>query len=167
MSRRGRGRTVGGAVRRSVGLLAFLPVASRVPTYARLVWELALDDRMPASRKAVLGGAVGYILLGRDLIPDSIPLLGGLDDFVIVALAVDVFFDGVPDGLLNEKLGELGIDRRAFDEDVAQIRRLTPGPVRRTIRRIPDGLTAIAEAVNRSGIGPRVRDWINKEESIA
>jgi uncharacterized membrane protein YkvA (DUF1232 family) len=158
---------VGGALRRSIGFMAFLPIASRVPTYARLVFELAMDERMPGSRKALLGGALGYIVLGRDLIPDTIPLIGGLDDLVIVALAVDVFLDGVPDSLLNEKLGQLGIDRRSFDDDVAQIRRLTPGPVRRTIRRIPTALAAIGETVTRSGVGPRVRDWINKEGSIA
>ena len=158
---------MGGALRRSLGLLAFMPVASRVPTYARLVFELAMDDRMPANRKALLGGALGYIVLGRDLIPDSVPLIGGLDDLVIVALAVDVFLDGVPEPLLNEKLGQLRIDRRAFDEDVAQIRRLTPGPVRRTIRRIPAALSAVGDAVTRSGVGPRLRDWINKEGSFA
>ena len=158
---------MGGALRRSVGLMAFLPIASRVPTYARLVFELAMDERMPASRKALLGGAFGYIVLGRDLIPDTVPLIGGLDDLVIVALAVDVFLDGVPEGLLNEKLGQLGIDRRSFDDDVAQIRRLTPGPVRRTIRRIPTALAAVGDSIARSGVGPRLRDWINKEGSIA
>jgi uncharacterized membrane protein YkvA (DUF1232 family) len=156
-----------GAVRRSVGLLALLPVASRIPTYARLVFELAVDERTPTSRKALLGGALGYIVIGRDLIPDSVPLLGGLDDLVIVALAVDLFFDGVPERLLNEKLGDLGIDRGSFDRDVAQIRRLTPGPVRRTIRRIPEALGTIGDAVERSGVAPRLRAWINKEGPIA
>ena len=98
---------------------------------------------------------------------DEIPLLGGLDDLVVVILAVDLFLDGVPDELLAEKLAELDIDRAAFDEDVARIRRLTPGPVRRTIRRIPDLLGQAAAAVESSGIGPRVRQWINKEEPIA
>ena len=55
---RGR-RSAGGAVRRALGLLAFLPVASRVPAYARLVVALAMDERTPASGKAVLGGAIG------------------------------------------------------------------------------------------------------------
>jgi uncharacterized membrane protein YkvA (DUF1232 family) len=160
-------RSAGGAVRRALGLLAFLPIASRVPLYARLVWVLALDERMPASRKAVLAGAAGYLVLGRDLVPDDIPLLGGLDDLVVVALAVDLFLDGVPEDLLVEKLGELNIDRYAFERDVAQIRRLTPGPIRRTIRRIPEVVAMAAGAFEESGIGPRVRTWINKEETLA
>ncbi len=160
-------RSAGGAVRRALGLVAFLPIASRVPLYARLVWVLALDERMPAGRKAVLAAAAGYLVLGRDIVPDDIPLLGGLDDLVVVALAVDLFLDGVPEELLEEKLGELNIDRYAFERDVAQIRRLTPGPIRRTIRRIPEVVAMAAGALEESGIGPRVRTWINKEETLA
>jgi hypothetical protein len=70
---------------RGLSLLAFLPVASRVPTYARLVTSLVLDDRMPRNRKALLAGAAGYLVLGRDLIPDDTPIIGGLDDLVVVA----------------------------------------------------------------------------------
>jgi uncharacterized membrane protein YkvA (DUF1232 family) len=160
-NRRNTGRA---SIGRIVSLLAFLPVASRVPDYARLIGALVLDERMPAERKVMLGAAAGYLVLGRDLIPDSIPLIGGLDDLVIVVLAVDVFLDGVPPELLQEKLDDLAIDRVAFDRDVAQIRRLTPGPVRRTIRRVPGLITAAGRAVERSGIGPRTRAWINKEE---
>ena len=160
-------RSAGGAVRRAVGLLAFLPVASRVPTYARLIWSLALDDRTPASRKALLGGALGYLVLGRDIVPDEVPVVGGLDDLVVVALAVDLFLDGIPRWLIDEKLDELGIDRTAFDADVGQIRRLTPGPVRNVIRRVPALLAGVGDAVESSGVAPRLRRWINKEESLA
>jgi uncharacterized membrane protein YkvA (DUF1232 family) len=151
-------------VGRFVSLLAFLPVASRVPDYARLIGALVLDERMPNDRKVVLGAAAGYVVLGRDLIPESIPLIGGLDDLVIVVLAVDLFLDGVPPELLQEKLEDLGIERAAFDRDVAQIRRLTPGPVRRTIRRLPALISSAGSAINRSGVAPRVRAWITRED---
>jgi uncharacterized membrane protein YkvA (DUF1232 family) len=152
---------------RALGLMAFMPLASRAPLYARLMLALLLDERTPAPRKALLAGAAGYLLVGRDLIPDDIPILGGLDDVVVVVLAVDLFIDGVPDELLDEKLAELDIDRVAFDQDIARIRRLTPGPVRKTIRRIPELLGQATAAIQQSGIGPRVRDWINREERTA
>jgi uncharacterized membrane protein YkvA (DUF1232 family) len=155
------------ALGRAFGLMAFLPLASRAPIYARLMLALVADQRMPAARKALLAGAAGYLLLGRDLVPDQIPVLGGLDDLVVVVLAVDLFMDGVPDELLSEKLVELGIDRPSFDDDMARIRRLTPGPVRKTIRRIPGLIAQASEAIDNSGIGPRVRTWISKEEPIA
>jgi uncharacterized membrane protein YkvA (DUF1232 family) len=163
-SRRSRG---GAGIGRALSLLAFLPIASRVPMYTRLVTSLVLDDRMPVQRKALLAGAAGYLAVGRDIIPDDIPIIGGLDDLVIVVLAVELFLDGVPDDLLDEKLTELGIDRLEFDRDIAQVRRLTPGPVRRTIRRVPELIGGVSEAMKTFGLGPRTRAWINREDRNA
>ena len=162
-SRSRRGLSIG----RLASLLAFLPVASRAPIYAQLIFALITDGRMPASRKVLLAGALGYMLVGKDLIPDELPVLGGLDDLVVVVLAVDLFLEGVPAGLLDEKLAVLGIERAAFDHDIAQIRRLTPGPVRRIIRRLPDLAASAGKAMQDTGLGPRVRAWISREESIA
>ena len=156
-----------GALGRALGLMAFMPLASRAPQYARLMLALLVDERTPVQRKAMLAGAAGYILIGRDLIPDDIPILGGLDDLVVVVLAVDLFLEGVPEELLAEKLADLQIDRAAFDQDIARIRRMTPGPVRKTLRRIPELLGQAGAAVQQSGVGPRVRDWINREERTA
>jgi len=159
-----KGRSSGVVMRRMLGILAFMPLASRAPQYTRLIWALTTDSRMPPARKALLAGAAGYLVLGRDLIPDEIPIIGGLDDLVVVVLAVELFLDGVPSGLLDEKILELGIDKRAFEEDLARVRRMTPGPVRRLIRRIPSVVATVGDAVQHSGLGPRVRAYIDKEE---
>jgi uncharacterized membrane protein YkvA (DUF1232 family) len=127
---------------------------------------LVVDERTPAPRKALLAGAAGYLILGRDIIPDEIPILGGLDDLVVLVLAVDLFLDGVPEDVLTEKLAELAIDRSAFDQDIARIRRLTPGALRKTIRRIPELVGQAGAAIEGSGVGPRLRGWINREEPI-
>jgi uncharacterized membrane protein YkvA (DUF1232 family) len=131
--------------------------------YARLIWALLLDDRVPNSRKALLGVAFGYVLLVRDIVPDSIPLIGGLDDLVVVAIAVDLFLDGVDEGLLAEKLVLLGIPRSAYEEDIGRVRRMLPGPVRRTIRRIPQALEVAGQAVGQANVGPRLRSWFANE----
>ncbi len=165
-TRRARGLS-GATMARMLSLLAFLPVASRVPEYARLVMALVLDERMPANRKALLAAAAGYLILGRDLIPDDVPVIGGLDDFLVVVLAVDLFLDGVPEDLLEEKLLDLGIERASYDRDIAQIRRLTPGPVRRTIRRVPAFIADVGSAINQTGLGPRLRAWITREDPIS
>ncbi len=164
---KGRGGGSGRAFGRVMSMTAFLPVASRAPIYARLIWSLILDERTPIGRKALLAGAFGYLVLPGDFIPDRIPLIGGLDDLVVVVLAVDLFLDGIPGDLLGEKLDELGIERGAFDRDVAQVRRIMPAPVRRAIRRLPQAVGLAADAVRSTRIGPRVRDWITKEGSLA
>ncbi len=148
-------------LRRLLGLAAFLPIASRAPMYGRLFWELVRDDRTPVGRKALLAAALGYVVLGRDLVPDDLPVIGGLDDLVVVVLAVDVFLDGVPEDVLDEKLDVLGIDPRAFRDDVARIRRFTPGSLRRIIRRAPDMVALAGDTLHNSGLGPKVRAWIS------
>lgn len=157
----------GASLGRMLSLMAFLPIASRIPDYARLVTALVLDERMPVDRKLLLGAAAGYLVIGRDIVPDDIPIIGGLDDLVVVILAVDLFLDGVPRELLDEKLVDLAIDKAAFDRDMAQIRRLTPGPVRRTIRRVPGLITTAGSAISQTGLGPRLRTWINREDPIS
>ncbi len=166
-SKNGRSRRRRGGLRRALGWLAFMPVASRVPTYTRLIWALVMDDRVPTSRKAVLVAALGYVVTGRDLIPDEVPFLGGIDDLAVVVLAVEVFLDGVPEEILDEKLEELDIDADAFYRDMDQIRRVTPAPIRRVVRSIPDALDAAGHVVSKAGLGRRLRAWINKEESFA
>ena len=167
LGRSGARRSSGGGIRRALGILALVPFANRAPAYTRLVWALVRDDRTPAASKAVLGGALGYLVLGRDLIPDSIPIVGGLDDLVVVALAVDVFIDGVDDVVLAEHLAALDIDRAAFEEDLAKVRKILPGPVRRTARRLPQLIGQAAGALQHADLGPRLRAWINREESLA
>src|SRR5258706_3463111 len=99
-------------------MLAFLPIAGRAPLYGRLLWELLLDERTPVARKALLGGALGYVILGRDLVPDEVPVIGGLDDLVVVPLPGDLFLRGVEGGLFNEKLGQLGTSPSAHHDEV-------------------------------------------------
>jgi uncharacterized membrane protein YkvA (DUF1232 family) len=154
-------------LQRLLGWSMLLPLASRAPMYGRLTWELVRDDRTPLGRKAMLAAALGYLVIGRDLIPDDLPLIGGLDDLVVVVLAMDLFLDGVPEAVIDEKLDNLGIDRRVFHDDVARIRRFTPGLLRRIIRRAPEMISFAGDTLHHSGLGPRVRTWINKEGSIA
>jgi len=53
------------------------------------LYRLVLKDpRTPTLPKALLWLAVGYTLLPFDLIPDFIPIIGHIDDVVIVPLLV-------------------------------------------------------------------------------
>jgi uncharacterized membrane protein YkvA (DUF1232 family) len=140
--------------------MSFLPVASRVPMYSKLIWTLVKDPRVPASRKAIIVAAAGYVLVGRNPFSDEIPVLGQIDDVIVVVLAVEFFFDGIPEDILAEKIAELGIDREAFERDLDQVRRVTPAPVRKIVSRLPGVLEATSRLVKESGIGLKAKTWV-------
>jgi len=140
--------------------MAFLPLASRGPTYGRLLLALALDPRVPASRKALLILAAGYVLSPLDLISDRIPVLGALDDIAVIVLAVDLFLDGLPAGLIDEKLAELGMQRSELDEDLRRVRRTIPAPVRAAVARVPEALETVADVARSTGLDERVQQLV-------
>jgi uncharacterized membrane protein YkvA (DUF1232 family) len=77
-------------------------------TAARIKTELAVyrlvlkHPRTPLLAKMLLGLAVGYALLPFDLIPDFIPVLGHLDDLVIVPGLVILAMCLIPQTVISE-----------------------------------------------------------------
>src|SRR3990172_2477232 len=64
----------------------------------KLLYRLARDDRVPRSTRMLAMAALAYTVLPIDLIPDSIPVLGKIDDFGLVAVAmVRLVNDAGPD----------------------------------------------------------------------
>lgn len=60
------------------------------------------DPRTPWIAWCLLGAGVGYLLLPFDLIPDWIPVIGLLDDVILVPLLVAAGLYFLPEELLRE-----------------------------------------------------------------
>lgn len=56
----------------------------------------------PRMAKLLLSLAVGYLLLPFDLIPDFIPLVGQLDDMIIVPSLVFIALKMIPEEVIKE-----------------------------------------------------------------
>jgi uncharacterized membrane protein YkvA (DUF1232 family) len=160
MARRKKSR---GRLVRAANLLLLLPLAGRAPMYARLLWALVVDPRVPPARKAVLALAGAYVVSPIDLIPESIPIIGALDDLAVLVLAVDAFFEGLPPELITEKLEQLGVERSEFDADLARVRKLVPKPVRAAVAALPE----VIESVGRFISDFITRNMENREELSA
>lgn len=59
-----------------------------LPNFLRLLGGLLTDRRVAYTDKLLVGGAIAYILLPMDFIPDYIPFLGEVDDLFVLVLAL-------------------------------------------------------------------------------
>lgn len=66
------------------------------------LWIATRDPRVPWHAKLVAGAVVGYALSPIDLIPDFIPVLGYLDDVIIVPLGIMLAVRLIPQPLMQE-----------------------------------------------------------------
>jgi uncharacterized membrane protein YkvA (DUF1232 family) len=60
----------------------------QLPAYLRLLGGLIMDRRVSAVDKLLVAGAMAYIALPVDLIPDFIPFIGEVDDVFILVMAL-------------------------------------------------------------------------------
>lgn len=66
------------------------------------LWIAARDKRTPLAAKLVAGTVAAYALSPIDLIPDFIPVLGYLDDLIIVPLGIAVAVRLIPAPLMTD-----------------------------------------------------------------
>lgn len=86
-----------------MGLMMKAKAAShRLRRDAHMLWIAARDARTPVLAKLVAGFVAAYALSPIDLIPDFVPVLGLLDELVIVPLGLMVAIRLVPAGLMAE-----------------------------------------------------------------
>jgi len=79
-----------------------IEVARKLPTYARLVWGLARDPRVPTQQKLVLGGIAAYLAFPIDVIPDFIPVIGLVDDLIFIPIALALAVRFIPEEVLAD-----------------------------------------------------------------
>jgi uncharacterized membrane protein YkvA (DUF1232 family) len=81
----------------ALGALAIAPLFAQ-----NTLWIAARDPRVPWYAKALAGAVAAYALSPIDLIPDFVPVLGYLDDVVIVPAGILLTVRLIPDGLMDE-----------------------------------------------------------------
>jgi uncharacterized membrane protein YkvA (DUF1232 family) len=77
-------------------------LAGFIPDCVVLCSRLLRDPRVPRQKKLLLVGLAGYLALPFDLIPDFIPVVGQLDDVIVVALVLRGLLRGGGEHLVRE-----------------------------------------------------------------
>lgn len=86
------------------------------------VYQLILGHPgTPRRAKIVLGAAVGYVLLPFDLIPDFIPIIGHLDDLILVPALVLIALKMIPVEVVRECREAVRIDQGDASADQGRI----------------------------------------------
>jgi len=86
-----------------------MPAIDTLKAWARAVkrdvvalWLAARDPRVPWYAKAVAAAVAAYALSPIDLIPDFIPVLGYLDDLIIVPLGILLTIRLIPSDVMED-----------------------------------------------------------------
>jgi uncharacterized membrane protein YkvA (DUF1232 family) len=72
----------------------------RAETYA--LYLAYRDPRVPWYSKAFAALVVGYAFSPIDLIPDFVPILGYLDDLILVPIGITIALKMIPDEVMEE-----------------------------------------------------------------
>jgi len=81
-------------------------VSDRLRRDAHMLWIAARDPRTPLAAKLIGGAVAAYVLSPIDLIPDFVPILGLLDELLIVPLGLWLASRLIPQPLLESYRAE-------------------------------------------------------------
>lgn len=73
-----------------------------IPNFLKLLYRLFKDARVPTPEKALLVGAIIYVISPLDLIPDVIPFIGEVDDLYLVSLTMLRLLSRAPETAIRE-----------------------------------------------------------------
>ena len=71
-----------------------------LPNLVRLIAGLMGDPMLPRTAKVALAAAMVYLASPLDLLPDFVPLVGYLDDLLLISVVVDGLLNWVDRGLV-------------------------------------------------------------------
>jgi uncharacterized membrane protein YkvA (DUF1232 family) len=73
-----------------------------LPDILKLLWKVVRDRRVSMMVRGGLIGIAGYLALPFDIVPDWLPVLGQVDDVVMLTVGVRALLRQVPEPVLRE-----------------------------------------------------------------
>jgi uncharacterized membrane protein YkvA (DUF1232 family) len=73
-----------------------------LPNLVKLLYRLLRDSRIPRRRRLLMTAVAAYVVSPIDIIPDFIPVLGSVDDVLVLAFAIDYLLAAAPPEVVAE-----------------------------------------------------------------
>lgn len=68
---------------------------AKVVYYALVLYYTLIDSKTPPGYKAIIAGALGYLILPYDMLPDILPFAGLADDWAALLAAVSFVISSI------------------------------------------------------------------------
>ncbi len=113
----------------------------QIPEYLRLFVGMMRDSRVSTLDRALVVGAILYVLSPIDVIPDVIPFLGQVDDVFLVVLTLTRLFERARrEVILDHWLGDpRDLSPRSLRRLLRAAAFFLPTRTRRRLRALADG----------------------------
>lgn len=104
-----------------------------IPNLLKLLYRLFKDSRVPTPEKALLVGAIVYVVSPLDIIPDVIPFIGEVDDLYLVALTMIRLLSRAPESAIREHWDGRGDIANVVEKIVHAAQYILPKRVQRIL----------------------------------
>ena len=102
-----------------------LEAVKRLPQYIKLLYKIFKSSELKKSHRLLLYGAIGYVVSPIDLIPGVIPVIGQLDDILVVLTVIYKVISSYRKDKFADLLGECNLSIDIVKNDVEVIKRYT------------------------------------------
>ena len=73
-----------------------------LPDFIALLVRLARDTRIDTAQKVMIGGIILYVVSPIDILPDFIPVLGMIDDLLLVVYGINTILNEIDPEIVKE-----------------------------------------------------------------
>ncbi|MBB6214657.1 uncharacterized membrane protein YkvA (DUF1232 family) [Anaerosolibacter carboniphilus] len=111
-----------------------LIVIKRLPKYTKLVYHLYKASFVTRKQKLLLSTAMGYLISPIELIPGFIPVMGQVDDLIIVLTILKRVLKANKNEMIQDLLLKQGLTLESIDEDIRISMEVAKGMMRKAGR---------------------------------